>query len=118
MKQKNRNVTRALFATIMTMAMLMIAASVTGLTAFASNQYVTDHIDAPENLRFEGPYVCWEGSKYQYTYGEDEYEFHSNHDPGLGDTIRYTVEVYKVSPTADPERIDTADLVDRSSYQQ
>ena len=53
MKQKNRNMIKALFTTVMTMAMLMIAASVTGLTAFADNQYVTDHIDAPENLRFE-----------------------------------------------------------------
>ena len=110
MKQKNRNMTKALFTTVMTMAMLMIAASVTGLTAFADNQYVTDHIDAPENLRFEGPYVCWDGSKYEYTYGEEEYDFHSNHDPGLGDEVRYAVEVYKVSPVSDPELLKTVDL--------
>ena len=99
MNQKKRNMAGAVFGTIMTIAMLMIAASVSGAAVFASNDYVTDYIGPPRHLRFEGPYICWDGSEYQYTYGKDEEDYHSNFDPGLGDEIRYTVEVYESSET-------------------
>ena len=110
MNQMKRKMAGAFFGTIMTLAMLIIATSVSGFTAFASNDYVTDHIDAPQNLRFEGSYICWDASQYQYTYGGGVYDYYSNYDTGPNDTVSYTVEVYKVSPNTDPELLKTDNI--------
>ena len=96
-----RGMAKVFFLTIMTIAMLMIAAPVAGSAVFADNDYVNDRINPPGNIRFEGPYVCWDRAYYEYTFGPDEDDVYHPGYPGSNDRVTYTVEVYKINATQD-----------------